>query len=114
MGLADALVARGSVLLSNEGAALTGAGYGQLRDFGVDLPEMANDGRTFCRACMDWSERRWHIGGRVGAAIARRCFEIGWVERSGGGRAIRVTRAGETGFLSTFGVDWPGRTSSTR
>jgi hypothetical protein len=37
--------------------------------------------RFFCRPCLDWSERRYHLAGHVGAEICRRCLEIGWFKR---------------------------------
>lgn len=106
VALADALVARELVLLGDEGGALTGAGQRHLAEFGADIPHKTRGRRAFCRPCLDWSERRWHIGGLVGAAIAKRCSELSWIEHTSNSRAVRVTRAGEVGLLRTFGVDW--------
>jgi hypothetical protein len=76
-----------------------------LRDFGVDLDAAPRSGRrVFCRPCLDWSERRLHVGGTVGAALAARCFALGWVRRSDGSRAVAVTPAGERGFRATFAM----------
>ena len=51
-----------------------------------------------------WSERRPHAAGKLGAALAARAFELGWVERLDGSRALRVTAAGEVGFVDAFGL----------
>src|SRR5882762_7837076 len=59
--------------------------------------------RHFCRSCLDWTERRAHIGGAVGAALANRCFDLGWTERMKDSRAVIVTASGKQGFLETFG-----------
>ncbi|HEX5184278.1 MAG TPA: helix-turn-helix transcriptional regulator [Allosphingosinicella sp.] len=108
VALADALAARGLILLGDEGGAVTAAGQQALAAFGVDMAP-GHGRQAFCRPCLDWSERRWHVGGRIGAALARRCFALGWIERAGDGRAVRVTPAGEAGLGRTFGLDWPGR-----
>lgn len=104
--LADALVARGLIELADEGGAVTSSGQRFLADFGALPAESARSQRAFCRPCLDWSERRWHVGGRVGAALAQRCFELGWIERAKQGRTVSVTPVGMTGLQQVFGIDW--------
>ena len=70
----------------------------------ADLPAARAKRRVFCRPCLDWTERRPHIGGAVGAAIACRCFEMKWIERVNGSRAVTVTPAGCRGLMSVLGV----------
>jgi DNA-binding transcriptional ArsR family regulator len=103
VALADSLAARSQVVLSDEGGLVTEAGRTFLTGFGVDL-DTEKTRRTLCRPCLDWSERRWHIGGAIGAAIADRCFALGWTERRKDSRAITVTAAGEGAFAEVFGV----------
>jgi DNA-binding transcriptional ArsR family regulator len=103
VALADSLAADGRVVLSDEGGLVTEAGRTFLTGFGVDL-DTKKTGRTLCRPCLDWSERRWHIGGAIGAAIADRCFALGWTERRKDSRAITVTVAGGRAFEELFGV----------
>jgi DNA-binding transcriptional ArsR family regulator len=105
VGLADALRARGHIVLDPDGGQVTPSGFAFLRDFGVDV--RAVPGRAFCRPCLDWSERRQHLAGHIGTAIAARCFELGWVARQPGGRALTVTDAGRTGFAAQFGFVLP-------
>ena len=100
--LADSLSERGHVELSSEGGAVTENGKRFFETFGVDLGA-GRRGAVFCRPCLDWSERRLHIGGTVGAALADRCFALRWIERKSDSRAVSVTRAGERGFRQTFG-----------
>jgi len=98
VALADALVANGSP----DGGEVTDSGMELLRKFGTDLS--AKPGRRiFCRPCLDWSERRYHLAGRVGAAICRHCLDIGWLTRE---RDTRATAAGRRGLRDTFGVEF--------
>ena len=101
--LADALGERGYVELSDEGGAVTEAGMQFFRDFGLDLGRRAG-AQLYCRPCLDWSERRLHIGGTLGAKLAARCFALHWIRRNRESRAVTVTPAGESGFRQTFGM----------
>jgi hypothetical protein len=61
--------------------------------------------RIFCRPCLDWSERRYHIAGLVGAEIFRCAVALGWLKRSRDTRAVRLTASGRAGLLDAFGVE---------
>jgi DNA-binding transcriptional ArsR family regulator len=104
VGLADAMVQRGHIDLDRDGGIVTPAGTAFLQDFGIDLAAARKSHRVFCRPCLDWSERRPHLAGAVGAAILRRCFDLRWLRRLTGTRALAVTVGGETGFRTIFGV----------
>jgi len=103
VAIADALVAHGAIVLSPEGGEVTAAGARLLAGFGAELAPPTSR-RIFCRPCLDWSERRYHVAGHVGAEICRRCFELGWLQRRRDTRALRLTPAGATGLAETFGV----------
>jgi DNA-binding transcriptional ArsR family regulator len=103
--LADRLCERGHIELSPEGGAVTDEGLAFFRDFGVDLDTAPRGGgRVFCRPCLDWSERRLHVGGTLGAALAARCFALGWLRQNADSRAVTMTPAGRRGFSERFGV----------
>src|SRR5499427_2005523 len=68
VGLADAMAARDLVVLGDEAGEVTPAGLEFLGKLGVDLSAARSKRRVFCRPCLDWTERRPHIGGAVGAA----------------------------------------------
>jgi DNA-binding transcriptional ArsR family regulator len=104
VALADRLVEQHHVLLGEEGGAVTNSGRAFLGELGVRLEPRKGSQRAFCRPCLDWSERRWHIGGAVGAALTRRCFDLGWVERQKHGRAVTITPAGERAFDELFAI----------
>ncbi len=102
VAIADALQEREFVRLDTDGGELTQEGQAVLAGIGI-APRM-RAGRVYCRPCLDWSERRPHIAGAVGAAVAARCFELGWVERLRDTRAVAITADGRTGFADVFGV----------
>jgi DNA-binding transcriptional ArsR family regulator len=104
VGLTGALCARGQVALADDGGEVTRSGVAFFEEFGVDLAAARARRRIFCRPCLDWTERRPHLGGSVGAALAQRCFDLGWVERMREGRALLVTPKGRRGFSERFGL----------
>ena len=95
--LMDALLEHG--LVADE--HVTPSGVEALARLGVDLDSIPGR-RPHFRSCLDSSERRPHAAGKLGAALAARAFELGWVERLNGSRALRVTPAGEAGFAAAF------------
>jgi DNA-binding transcriptional ArsR family regulator len=111
VAIADALVAKRYVVLSEEGGEVTAAGLRFLSKFGAAPNSKSGGRRVFCRACLDWSERRYHVAGFVGAAIWHRLMELGWVTPQRGTRAVRVTPAGRRGLHDKLGVklDFDGR-----
>jgi DNA-binding transcriptional ArsR family regulator len=104
VGLTERLTARDLVILGEEAGEVTPAGAAFLAKLGVDLSAARAKRRIFCRPCVDWSERRPHIGGAVGAALASRCFELKWIERVRDSRAIAITPAGRRGLTEVFGL----------
>jgi len=98
----DALVARGW-LTSGETPQLTGAGRQGLTDFGLPVEKLASARRPLCRRCLDWSERRSHLGGALGAALLERIVDLGWASRSEG-RVIVIPAAGAAGLSERLGA----------
>jgi len=101
----DSLVARRYVVLDEEVAEITRAGARFFTEFGAALPTSRSTRRKVCRLCLDWTERRPHIAGAVGAAMTKRYFDLGWVEKMKRSHAVAVTPLGRRGFRETFGID---------
>jgi hypothetical protein len=102
VALADRMTEHELVILGDEAGEVTPAGADLLSRLGVDLSAARARRRVFCRPCVDWTERRPHIGGAVGAALASRCFELKWIERLRDSRALIVTPAGRRGLMDAF------------
>ena len=105
VALADFFTKHEYIVPGDEAAEITSAGTRFLAAFGAKLPAAGSTRRRFCRLCLDWTERRPHIAGVVGAALTRRCFDLGWTERMRHSRAVIVTASGQYGFCETFGID---------
>jgi hypothetical protein len=78
-----------------------------LRGFGIELHERGGERRVFCRPCLDWSERRPHLAGAIGAALAACSFDLGWITRIRDTRALFAPEKGKCGFSDTFGLAFP-------
>ena len=104
--LTDALIAREFVVpAADEAAEITATGLRFFTKFGIELPRLRSARRHVGRLCLDWTERRSHIAGAIGAAMTTRYFDLGWMERRARSHAVIVTPAGRRGFLKTFGID---------
>lgn len=88
---------RGPVVLGPAGEAVFGG-------LGIDLDEVRRERRQFATACGDWSERRAHLGGALGAALWMQTLARGWVVRRPGTRIIVVTPKGRRRFERDLGV----------
>ena len=73
----------------------------------IDAGTLAHPRRPVCKACLDWSERRHHLAGTLGAAVMSRFTELNWAARdpTPGSRVVNFTRTGEKKFAALFGVN---------
>lgn len=109
VALADALIARNHIELTSEAGIVTETGMAFLGEVGIDIEPMLSrrtkrSGRVLCRACLDWSERRPHLAGIVGAALCAHSLDKGWTRRLDGTRAALITPKGERVFREKFGA----------
>ncbi len=89
------------LLSSGETPAPTKKGRTIFGKIGIDVDSLERRRRPVFRHCLDWSERRHHLGGGLGAAILERSIALGWIKR-GEGRILRVTACGQSALNDTF------------
>ena len=103
VAITDMLVERSFVMLDEDAGRLTKAGESFFESIGLSIAA-TNTRRVFCRPCLDWSERRPHLAGQVGAAVLRHALDRGWVQRVKDSRALAITPAGRRQLPDTFGI----------
>lgn len=104
VALTDQLLAMQLIEEAEHDYVLTKAGQQKLCQLGVDVAPNPKSRRRFARPCLDWSERRHHLAGTLGASLTNRLFELGWIERMPDCRAVRLTSAGASGLAEHFGL----------
>jgi DNA-binding transcriptional ArsR family regulator len=100
---AEALQARGLVFLAPD-VGLSAEGRAFFTGLGLDVAGLARARRPLCRACLDWSERKAHLAGALGAALFENVLAAGWARRAEG-RVVTFTPAGAAAFDRAFGLD---------
>jgi DNA-binding transcriptional ArsR family regulator len=101
----DSLAARRHLTVHDSDIGVTGDGESFLGGLGIDLTALRKSRRPLCRCCLDWSERRNHLAGSLGAALFDMIIDRGWARRDGKSRAIEFTRNGEASFRALFAVE---------
>jgi DNA-binding transcriptional ArsR family regulator len=109
VALADALVSGGYADLTHEAGLITERGMALFDRIGIDVDALSTrrgtrEPRILCRPCLDWSERRPHLAGALGAALCSHGFKHNWIRRIDGTRAVAVTPKGERVLREQLGV----------
>lgn len=102
VALLDRLLARGVVTREGEGLKLAAQGAGFFESVGIDVGALEAARRPVCRACLDWSVRRSHLAGALGAAIYDEVISRKWARRDRDGRAVRFSPLGREAFRQAF------------
>jgi len=106
VALTEALARQDVLRVEGSDFVLTAPGATFLREHGVDVPAAAARRRVFARRCLDWSERRDHLAGALGAAIFTHWEAQGWITCCDHSRAVVLTPHGRA-QLPAWGVAWP-------
>ena len=99
----EAMTERRLLAGSGDRLRLTAAGEARLAAVGIDVAAVAAARRAVCRPCLDWGERRHHLGGAAGAALLSKVLELRWARRIEGSRVVAFTPAGERAWAALFG-----------
>lgn len=102
--LFDQLSSRGHIEIASSQVALTRSGEELIHHLGISLEAIRRRRRMFVSLCLDWSERRYHLGGAVGSALLEHSLEAGWLCRHPHSRAVTLSRKGKIAFGDIFGV----------
>lgn len=110
--LAEALADRGVLVSGDQGYAVTAAAPAVLAQIGVRIDGLDRLRRPLARRCMDWSERRHHLAGSLGAAVTSRLIELDWLRLAEASRVVRLTAEGQRGLGEWLQVDLPAWAAS--
>jgi DNA-binding transcriptional ArsR family regulator len=99
------LIEQGVLIAANGGYELGPRGQDWLRQIGIDAEGVRTQRRAFARECMDWTERRPHLGGALGAALLQRMLALDWLRRTKVARQLTVSIEGERHIRRLFGID---------
>lgn len=105
-GLTDAFLAKGLITPAERDFAITDAGEAFFQELGIDLAALRGLRRAFARQCLDWSERRPHLAGALGAGFAEIALKRRWVRRAKAGRRVFVTPNGRQAFRDLLDFDF--------
>ncbi|MBR2118881.1 MAG: winged helix-turn-helix domain-containing protein [Pseudomonadota bacterium] len=100
----DAMTEKKLLRAHKGSVALTPQGERFVADFGIDLSALDGTRRPLCRTCLDWSVRRSHLAGSLGAAILSRLYELKWARREKGNRVVAFSPNGAAKFTALFGT----------
>jgi DNA-binding transcriptional ArsR family regulator len=98
----DSLAQRHLLQVGEGAPQLTRQGERFFRELGIDMAKLTGERRPLCRACLDWSMRRHHLAGALGAAILKRCYDAGWARRVRGSRVVSFSDGGERALRERF------------
>ena len=104
VSVTEALVRRRALAEIDGRFELTQRGSLLLEGLGVDVPGARSKRRAFAPGCLDWTERRLHLAGSLGAAVTDRLLDVGWVVRRRGNRSVSVSTAGESELRARLGI----------
>jgi DNA-binding transcriptional ArsR family regulator len=104
VALFDALLARKLLARKGEALELTDKGHDFMHKLGIELDGLGSARRPLCKSCLDWSVRRSHLAGALGAALLERFYALKWARRESGSRIVAFTPRGRAAFEQNFGA----------
>ena len=108
LAMAESLLIERAIEFEGDGGQVTDRLGGVLQRWGLALDPArapARSARPYCRPCLDWSERKMHLAGRLGALLCTHCLEKGWLTRAAGSRALTISPEGAQVFRDRLGLE---------
>lgn len=102
--LTDSMINMGVLILEGKSLNLTDKGGAFFTEFQVDIPHVRKKRRSFSHKCLDWTERRYHLGGALGNALLEKFMELNWVQKKKNSRALTITQIGTKGLQDVFQI----------
>jgi DNA-binding transcriptional ArsR family regulator len=111
VAITERLLDDGAIVFDDDAGAWTDRLAPALRGLGIEMaddPPLPRSARPLCRPCLDWSERRPHVAGRLGALLCTHCIDRGWLRRDAQSRALLLTPPGTLALREWLGArHWP-------
>jgi len=102
VAITEQLLKQKIILVDEKQYAITSKGTKWFMEMGISISKLECKRRVFARQCLDWSERRHHLAGALGAALLTKMFDSGWIRKTKGSRAIIITSKGQTQLYKKF------------
>lgn len=103
--IADKLVSRKIIKLQDKTFIVTKKGNIFFSKFGLELVKLKKQKRYYSKACLDWSERKYHLAGSLGNALLEKMLELDWLRKTKNSRAIVITSLGQNELKERFDVE---------
>jgi len=100
----DSLFNQNLIALNDKNYDVTKKGNKLFKDFGIDPDTLKKQRRLFAHACLDWSERKYHLAGALGASLLNKMITLDWLRRKKNSRAFIITAKGEKEMYRIFGL----------
>jgi len=105
VSVTEALLGRGLLQERDGGYLMAPGGAAEFGGIGIDVDRLERRTRPLLRPCLDWSERRYHLAGSLGAALTSSLVTRGWITTWEASRIVTVTKAGQAGLQEWLGID---------
>ena len=104
VALTDSLLEQKIIIEKNNAYEISPEGEKWFSRFGINIEEAQKQKRIFLKPCLDWSERRNHIAGSIGALLLNKMIAEDWLRRTKDSRAMIITGKGEKELLKNFKI----------
>jgi DNA-binding transcriptional ArsR family regulator len=106
VAIAESLLRQKLIVYRDKDLDVTPKGVQWFAELGIDCGEVRQQRRVFAKPCLDWTERRHHLAGALGAALLEKMLEAHWLRRTAQSRAVVVTAKGRQALEAYFAVQW--------